>query len=114
MIAHSSDAAFNDYRFNPVTEDELNDLKVSISILTAPKAIEFDGEQDLLNKIVPNKDGIIIRDGDYQAVYLPSVWEQLPDKAEFLNSLKVKAGLSANYFSDTLEAYRYETVYIKE
>ena len=114
LIAHSKDSAFNDYRFHPVTEDELNDLKVSISILTAPKSIAFSNEQDLLDKIIPNKDGIIIKDGEYQAVYLPSVWEQLPDKTEFLNSLKVKAGLSADYFSDTFEAYRYETVYIKE
>ena len=114
LIAHSKDSAFNDYRFNPVTENELNDLKVSISILTSPKSIAFSNEQDLLDKIVPNKDGIIIKDGEYQAVYLPSVWEQLPDKTEFLNSLKVKAGLSADYFSDTFEAYRYETVYIKE
>lgn len=114
LIAHSQDAAFNDYRFNPVTEDELGDLKVAISLLTEPKAIQFDGEQDLLDKIVPDKDGIIIKDGEYQAVYLPSVWEQLPDKKEFLNSLKIKAGLSADYFSDTFEAYKYETIYIKE
>lgn len=114
LVNHSKDAAFNDYRFNPVTKEELSDLKVAVSILTEPKQIDFNSEQDLLEKIIPNKDGIIIRDGQYQAVYLPSVWEQIPDKIEFLNSLKVKAGLSPNHFSDTFEAYRYETMYIKE
>ena len=70
--------------------------------------------KDLLEKIVPFVDGIIIKDGDYEAVYLPSVWTELPDKKEFLNSLKVKAGLDANHFSDTFEAYRFSSTYIKE
>lgn len=114
LVQHSKDAAFNDHRFHPVTEAELNDIKVSVSILTDPKKIEFSDEQDLLDKMVPNIDGIIIKDKQYQAVYLPVVWEQLPDKSEFLNSLKVKAGLRPDYFSDTLEADRFETIYIKE
>lgn len=114
LIEHSKDAAFNDHRFNPVTEDELNDIKAAVSILTEPRKIEFKGEEELLEKIVPNRDGIIIKDGEYQAVYLPSVWEELSDKVLFLNSLKLKAGLPADYFSDTFEAYRFETIYIKE
>ena len=114
LIKHSKDAALNDYRFNPVTENELKDIKVSISILTEPKKIDFTDEEDLLSKMVPNIDGIIIKDGRYQAVYLPVVWEQLPDKREFLNSLKMKAGLLPNHFSKTFEAYRFESIYIKE
>ena len=114
LVNHAKDAAFNDHRFHPVTEAELNDIKVSVSILTDPKKIEFTDEQDLLDKMVPNVDGIIIKDKQYQAVYLPVVWEQLPDKKEFLNSLKMKAGLSPDYFSSTFEAYRFETIYIKE
>ena len=114
LIQHAKDATFNDYRFNPVTKDELKDIKVSISILTEPKKIEFEDEEDLLDKIVPNIDGIIIKDGRYQAVYLPVVWEQLPDKKDFLNSLKMKAGLLPTHFSKTFEAYRFESIYIKE
>ena len=114
LVNHSKDAAFNDHRFNPVNQNELDDLKVSVSILTDPKKMEFNGEEDLLNKMVPNIDGIIIKDGNYQAVYLPVVWEQIPDKREFLNSLKMKAGLSPTHFSKTFEAYRFETIYIKE
>ena len=114
LVQHAKDAAFNDYRFNPLTEDELKDIKISVSILTEPRKIEFSDEEDLLNKMVPNIDGIIIKDGQYQAVYLPVVWEQLPDKKEFLNSLKMKAGLSPAHFSKTFEAYRFESIYIKE
>ena len=89
-------------------------MKIAVSLLSVPKQMHFKDEEDLLNQIRPNIDGIIIRDGNYQAVYLPSVWEQLPDKRDFLNSLKVKAGLPASHFSKTFEAYRFETSYIKE
>jgi AMMECR1 domain-containing protein len=78
------------------------------------KQIEFKSEKDLLKKISAKKDGIIIKDGNHQAVYLPSVWEQLPEKSEFLNSLKVKAGLSEDYFSENFEAYKFAATYIKE
>ena len=83
-------------------------------MLSVPRQIVFDGEEDLLNKITPNLDGIIIKDGNRQATFLPSVWEQIKDKREFLTALKQKAGFSADYFSSTFEAYRYETIYIKE
>lgn len=107
LIESAYSAAFSDHRFGPLTIDEYNETNVSISILTAMKAIEFKGEEDLLEKIISGKDGVIIREGRHQAVYLPSVWQQLPDKKEFLASLKEKAGLNADYFSDTLEAFRF-------
>lgn len=114
LIENARSAAFKDTRFNPVTEDELNHLKVSVSILTEPRRIFFENEEDLINGLTPNLDGLIIKDGDHQAVYLPSVWEVIPDKKEFLNALKVKAGLTPEHFSDTFEAYRFETIYIQE
>ncbi len=113
IVINAQNAAFNDPRFNPVTKDEIPDLQIAVSLLSTPKPMTFKDEDDLLNQIQPYKDGIIIKDGNYQAVYLPSVWEQLPDKKEFLNSLKMKAGLAPDYFSKTFEAYRFETVYIK-
>ena len=114
LIENTKNAAFSDPRFTPLKEEELNEIDISISILSAPKEIDFENEEDLLEKIVPFKDGIIIRDGNYQAVYLPSVWEQIPEKDIFLNSLKMKAGLSPDYFSDNFKAYRFNTAYIKE
>ena len=114
LILNAQHSAFADPRFRPVEEIEIEDLEIAISLLSIPKPMSFSGEQDLLNQIRPFVDGIIIKDKGRQAVYLPSVWEQLPDKIEFLNSLKVKAGLPANYFSNTLETYKFETAYIKK
>ena len=114
LVMNAKSSAFNDPRFTPVKKDEIEQLKIAVSILSEPKQMNFTDENDLLNQMRPNVDGIIIKDGNNQAVYLPSVWEQLPDKKEFLNTLKIKAGLSPDYFSKTFEAYRFETVYIKE
>ena len=114
IVQHSKDAAFRDPRFNPVAENEVDSLTIDISLLSEPKKICFKDEQDLLDQMVPFKDGIIIKDKNYQAVYLPCVWEDLPDKVMFLNSLKMKAGLPPEYFSNTFEAYRFSTVYIEE
>ena len=113
LVSNAQNAAFKDPRFNPVQKNELDQLQISVSILSDPKPMKFEDEQDLLNQIVPYKDGLIIQDGNYQAIYLPSVWKQLPDKKEFLNSLKMKAGLPADYFSKNFRAYRFETEYIK-
>lgn len=114
LVINSQNSAYSDRRFEPVSRGEIKDLKVAVSLLSAPKPMKFKDEADLLNQIRPFVDGIIIKDKNYQAVYLPSVWELIPDKKQFLNSLKVKAGLKENHFSDTFEAYRFETVYIKE
>lgn len=114
IVQHAQDSAFRDPRFNPVEENEVKDLSIDISILSNPKPMVFKDEQDLLEQMIPNEDGIIIKDKGYQAVYLPCVWEDLPDKKLFLNSLKMKAGLPSDYFSDTFEAYRFTTVYIEE
>ena len=113
LLTNAQKAAFADPRFKPLTNEELNYLEIAVSVLSNPKQMHFKDEADLLNQIQACKDGIIIKDGKYQAVFLPSVWEQLPDKREFLNALKLKAGLRPEYFSKTFEAYRFETVYIK-
>ncbi len=112
LVQNAQNAAFRDPRFNPVSEYEIKDLSIDISVLSTPKQMRFKDEADFMNQIVPFKDGIIIRDGRFQAVYLPSVWEELPDKETFIRTLKMKAGLSPNHFSKTFEAFRFETEYI--
>lgn len=113
LIKNSQNSAFSDPRFEPLRKDEFEELSINVSLLSSPEKMEFKDEQDLLNQIRPFVDGIIIKDGGYQAVYLPSVWEDLPEKEVFLNSLKIKAGMPPKHFSDTFEAYRYTTEYIK-
>ena len=112
IIDNAKNAGFQDPRFEPLTVDELDNLQVSVSILSSIERIMFKDERDLLSQIYPH--GVILVEGEKRAVYLPVVWEQLPDRQVFLNSLKEKAGLEPDYFSRTLEAYKFEAAYISE
>ena len=100
-------AAFSDSRFMPLTAGELDDLDIHISILGEPEEIDFTSEDDLLKQIRPGTDGLILEEGYNKGTFLPSVWESLPDPREFLHHLKQKAGLPANYWSETIKAKRY-------
>jgi len=84
--------ACQDPRFPPLEETELKNLVIEISILSEPKRIKAKKEK-LLDKIEPHKDGLIIKRGANCGLFLPQVWEQLPDKREFLTNLCFKAGL---------------------
>jgi AmmeMemoRadiSam system protein A len=89
-------AAFKDPRFRPLGKDEWKKVKIEISILTDPKPLSYSDADDLLRKLRPGIDGVIIKKGYRQSTFLPQVWDQLPRKEEFLNHLCLKAGLDGN------------------
>ncbi len=106
--AYSS--AFNDPRFPQLKAEELNQLEIDISILTPPEPIIFKDRENLLEQIRPGVDGLILSEGFKRGTFLPSVWESLPEKEEFLQNLLLKAGLPHNYWSDNIYVERYETI----
>jgi len=89
---HALAAALADYRFPPVTPAELPELEIEISRLTQPTPLEYADGEDLLKRLRPGVDGVIIRDGPRRATFLPQVWEKLPDPQEFLSHLCYKMG----------------------
>ena len=89
-------AAFRDPRFSPLTSGEWKNVQIEISILTEPKPLSYTDGKDLLAKLRPGIDGVIIKKGFHQSTFLPQVWDQLPDKKAFLNHLCLKAGLDGN------------------
>jgi AmmeMemoRadiSam system protein A len=102
-------AAFQDSRFPPLEEPELDGLSLQISVLEPPQPLPFSTEADLLARLVPGRDGLIIQAGWAMALFLPAVWASLPDPAQFLHHLKLKAGLPAAGLPPGLEALRFGT-----
>ncbi len=100
-------AAFRDPRFAPLDAEEWPEVDIHLSILTPPEPLHFLDEASLLEQIRPGSDGLILQDGPNRGTFLPSVWESLPDPADFLAHLKLKAGLAANHWSGQVEVYRY-------
>ena len=114
VVDNARAAAVSDTRFSPLSEEEMPQIAISVSLLTGFEKIRYIDEQDLLNQLVPSIDGVIIRDGSRQGLFLPSVWEQIPDKKAFLDNLKLKAGMSPSFWSNDIKVYRFYTVEIKE
>jgi AmmeMemoRadiSam system protein A len=100
-------AAFSDPRFSPLEENELPDLAVKISVLFPRTPVHFDTSHDLLSRLRPGIDGVIIAQGHRSATFLPSVWHSLQDPKTFLKHLKDKAGIPAD--TDDFKAWRYTT-----
>jgi AmmeMemoRadiSam system protein A len=96
VVDNARKAATRDPRFLPVEPDEVDKIKIEISVLTEPQPLRFSSPEDLLDKLHPGEDGVVLRIGPRSATFLPQVWEQLPDKAEFLNHLAQKAGCSSD------------------
>lgn len=102
-------AAFRDPRFSPLRAQELADLTLDISVLSAPQSMRFSTEQDLLQQLQPHHDGLILQEGSRRGTFLPSVWESLPEPERFLQHLKIKAGLAPEHWSQDIQVWRYST-----
>jgi AmmeMemoRadiSam system protein A len=88
-------AAVEDHRFAPVAPAELKNIEIEVSILTVPERLKTRSPEDLLAKLRPDVDGVVLRVDRHQGLFLPQVWKQLPDKEQFLNHLaEDKAGVA--------------------
>jgi AmmeMemoRadiSam system protein A len=93
---HALAAALEDYRFEPVRPAEVPLLRIEISRLTPTVPLVYDGPDDLLRKLRPGVDGVVLSDGVRRATFLPQVWQKLPDPVQFLGNLCNKMGASTS------------------
>jgi len=112
VARHAHAAAFGDARFEPVQHDELDRLRIHISILSELEPVAFDSEANLLGLLQPGRHGLLIECDGRRATFLPSVWESFPDGTEFLTALKRKAGLPEA--ASGYNAWRYSTDDLEE
>ena len=114
VMENALSAALRDPRFQPVSKEEIKYIEIDISVLTVPKKLGYKDASDLLEKLTPLQDGVILKYGWNSATYLPQVWEQIPDKEEFLSSLCVKAGSPSDCWKNNLEISLYQAQVFKE
>jgi AmmeMemoRadiSam system protein A len=95
VCTRAAAAAVEDYRFDPVRPEEVDRLKIEISRLTMPAPLAYHDGADLVAKLRPGLDGVILRDGSRRATFLPQVWEKLPRAEDFLGQLCRKMGAPA-------------------
>lgn len=106
---HAAAAASQDYRFLPVSPDEVANLAIEVSRLTAPVALEYASPEELRRKLRPGIDGVILRTDRQRATFLPQVWEKLPEVDDFLGHLCMKMGAPASLWKTArLQVYTYQ------
>jgi hypothetical protein len=108
VIENAINAAINDERFNPVLYNEMKNIKIDISVLEIPTLLEHKNPEELISKLKAFENGVVLKREDYQSTYLPSVWNQIPDKQEFLSNLCVKGNMEEECWKDSkTEVYTY-------
>lgn len=114
VCANAYAAAFDDSRFPPLGMEELSRVKIEISILGPLEEMHFENQADLLQQIIPFRDGLMLEERGRRGTFLPLVWNQLPNKEQFFAQLKRKTGLPHSYWSNSLRCFRYQTFVIEE
>ncbi|MDE1943070.1 MAG: AmmeMemoRadiSam system protein A [Betaproteobacteria bacterium] len=101
-------AAFRDPRFPALSQRELADTDIHVSVLTPLQPMSFRNEADVLARLRPGVDGLVLEFSHHRATFLPQVWEQLPQPHHFLTQLKRKAGLPEDFWAEDIRLSRYE------
>ena len=91
IIHNARNAATNDPRFPQIQPDELDRIEIEISILTEPQSLQFNSAEELLEKLSPHTDGVVLQIGERSVTFLPQVWANFPNKVAFMESLSKKA-----------------------
>ncbi|MCA9681940.1 MAG: AmmeMemoRadiSam system protein A, partial [Myxococcales bacterium] len=86
-------AAFRDPRSRALRADELDAVDFSVSLLGPREPLSFADEPRARAALRPQVDGLVLHWRQHRGVFLPQVWESLPEPRDFLDQLKRKAGL---------------------
>lgn len=100
-------AALADPRFRPVVMEELDAIRIAVSVLTSPEPFPVNSYEELLSELAPGRDGLVVSDAGMRATFLPSVWKGLESPQVFVDALWRKAGFRPGFWSDTLVLERY-------
>ena len=107
VVANAYKAGFEDPRFGQLTADEFADAELGIAVLSTPRPIRCTDENELLRRLRPDADGLILQEGDKRGLFLPGVWASVPGPAQFVRQLKHKAGFPADHWSEDMRAFRF-------
>lgn len=93
----SAVSATQDPRFPPLSEKELGEIVVEVSVLTKPELIKVNDPREYPEKMKIGRDGLVIERGVQKGLLLPQVPVECKwDAEEFLHHLCMKAGLPSD------------------
>ena len=113
VIENAQNAAFRDFRFQPLTKEEFEKVQIEISLLSLPKPVIYESIDELKEKIKPGIDGVILQKDQNKATFLPQVWDELQSFDEFFEHLCLKAGLDIDSLEQHPDIFTYNVEKIK-
>lgn len=114
VTANAVAAAFRDPRFKPLSAGEFAAVEVELSLLSPLEPMHFAGEQDALAQLCVGRDGVVFEYGHHRSTFLPQVWENFGEPAEFMAHLKYKAGLPPDFWDSEVKLMRYTVIKWRE
>lgn len=100
-------AAFADPRLPPLRAHDYGSLTIEVSLLSPLEPIPAATRQEVLGALRPRVDGLVIAAGHRRGVFLPAVWDKIPDADEFLDHLLHKAGIRPRSWPGGMEGWRF-------
>jgi len=105
--ANAVGAAFRDPRFAPLAAQDLAAVALEISVLSGLEPLSYSDEPDALRQLRAGIDGVVFEFGHHTGTFLPQVWEDFREPADFLAHLKYKAGLPPDFWDREVKLSRY-------
>jgi AmmeMemoRadiSam system protein B/AmmeMemoRadiSam system protein A len=109
VVTNGIKAATGDTRFTPLkTGEQLAQLRLKVAVLSHTIELAFTDQDDLLSQMIPRVSGLILQFRTRRSTFLPMVWDSLPDRQNFLNGLKLKAGLPTDFWSEEIKIMQFQ------
>jgi AmmeMemoRadiSam system protein A len=99
-----------DNRFEPINVTELPRLTVDVSVLSPLEEYHPIGQSELLKYLKKVKPGLMLAKNGQSALFLPQVWQELPEPTEFLKHLCLKAGLNSNDWQSQMDFWTFTKI----
>ena len=109
LLDNAFAAAFRDPRFPPLKRDELARLSFEVHLLTPLAPLPFAGLADLHARLRRGVDGLQLESESRRGVFLPVMWQQLPEPHDFVAQLLRKAGIRE---AEPFTAQRFEATVV--
>lgn len=109
VVRLARSAAFADPRLPALRREDLPGLVIEVSILSPFERLPARSRAELVTALRPGTDGLLITAGPHRAVFLPDVWDQLPDPHDFVDHLYRKGGLEPGTWPPATTAHRFTT-----